>query len=120
VAQFEPYYSFSVLTYLYFPNWTIGIKLLLTAPLSAILSTEISVIISARASDVRSAQTLAALITLPFGVIYVASELGIRSLIANTLLIISIAIFLIDVVLFFINARTFHKEEILKVDLSLI
>jgi ABC-2 type transport system permease protein len=56
----------NTLGYLYFPNWTIGIILVLVAPLSLILSVLMNVIISSRISDVRSAQQLGTLIVLPF------------------------------------------------------
>ena len=46
----------NTLGYLYFPNWTIGLILLVVVPLSAILSIEWSVIVSSRASDPRAAQ----------------------------------------------------------------
>jgi len=101
------------LGYSYFPNWSIGIILLLVAPLSAILSVQASVIISARASDVRAAQILGGLIALPFLAIYVASEIGSISLNANNLFIISAVILLVDVILFFISTKTFQREEIL-------
>ena len=101
------------LSYSYFPNWSMGIILLLVAPLSAILSVETSVIISARASDARAAQLLGGLIVLPFGAIYVASEIGSVSLNANNLFIISAVILLVDLILFFISTKTFQREEIL-------
>lgn len=101
------------LGYSYFPNWSIGIILLLVAPLSAILSVQASVIISARASDVRSAQLFGGLMILPFAAIYVASEIGSISLNANNLFIISAVILLINVILFFISTKTFQREEIL-------
>jgi len=101
------------LGYSYFPNWTMGIILLLVAPLSAILSVQASVIISARASDVRSAQLLGGLMMLPFAAIYVASEIGAVSLNTNNLFIISAVILLVDVILFFISTKTFQREEIL-------
>ena len=106
-------FTHQTLGYSYFPNWTIGIILLLVAPLSAILSTQASVIISARASDVRSAQLLGGLMNLPFAAIYVATEIGSISLNANNLFIISAVILLVDMILFFISTKTFQREEIL-------
>ncbi len=101
------------LGYYYFPNWTMGIILLLVAPLAAILSVEMSVIISARATDVRGAQLLGGLIVLPLAAIYVMSETGLVSLNTNNLFIISGVILLVDVILFFISTKTFQREEIL-------
>ena len=101
------------LGYSYFPNWTIGLILLLVAPLSAILSIEMNVIVSSRASDVRAAQLQANLIAIPFAGIYVASEVGVISLDIRNLLIISAVILVLDFILFFISTKTFHREEIL-------
>jgi ABC-type Na+ efflux pump permease subunit len=101
------------LGYWYFPNWTIGLILLLVAPLSAILSIEMNVIVSSRASDVRAAQLQANLVAIPFAGIYVASEVGVISLDIKNLLIISAIILVLDLILFFISTKTFHREEIL-------
>jgi ABC-2 type transport system permease protein len=103
----------NTLGYLYFPNWTIGLILLLLTPLSAILSIEWSVIVSSRASDPRAAQMQGLFVALPFLAIYVASEVGAISLDTKTLLIISAVILAADIVLFFLSTKTFQREEIL-------
>jgi ABC-2 type transport system permease protein len=103
----------NTLGYLYFPNWTMGLILLLLAPLSAILSIEWSVIVSSRASDARAAQMQGLFIVLPLAAIYVASEIGAISLDTKTLLIISGVILIADIILFFLSTRTFQREEIL-------
>jgi len=59
-----------------FPNWTIGLILLVVVPLSVILSVEWSVIVSSRAGDARAAQMQGIFIVLPLATIYVASEVG--------------------------------------------
>jgi len=101
------------LGYSYFPNWTIGLVLLLLTPLSAILSIEWSVIVSSRASDTRAAQMQGLFIVLPLIAIYVASEVGAISLDTKTLLIISAVILAADLILFFLSTKTFQREEIL-------
>jgi ABC-2 type transport system permease protein len=101
------------LGYLFFPNWTMAVILLLTVPLITILSIEFNVIISARVSDIRAAQQLGALILLPLGGIYVASEVGFISLTPDNLAIISAIILVADMVLFFLSRVTFRREEIL-------
>jgi len=103
----------NTLGYLYFPNWTIGLVLLLMVPLSAILSIEWCVIVSSRASDARAAQMQGLFIALPLAAIYVASEVGAISLDTKTLLIISAAILAADIILFFLSTKTFQREEIL-------
>jgi ABC-2 type transport system permease protein len=103
----------NTLGYSYFPNWTIGLILLLLAPLSAILSIEWSVIVSSRANDTRAAQMQSLFIALPLLAIYVASEVQAISLDTKTLLIISGVILIADIILFFLSTRTFQREEIL-------
>jgi ABC-type Na+ efflux pump permease subunit len=101
------------LGYYYFPNWTMGLILLLLVPLSAILAVEWSVIVSARATDPRTAQMQGVLIILPLAAIYVATEVGAISLNNTILLIIAAVILAADVGLFFLSKKTFQREEIL-------
>jgi ABC-type Na+ efflux pump permease subunit len=105
--------TYSTLGYLYFPNWSMGVILLLLAPLSSILSVELNIIISARVNDVRAAQQLGSIVVLPFAGIYVAGEIGLISLETNNLLIISAILVVIDVILFYVSTATFRREEIL-------
>ena len=101
------------LGYWYFPNWTMGVILLVVAPLAVILSIEANVIISARASDVRSAQLQGSLIVLPFAALYVASEIKLITLTVPHLFIIAAVVLLIDIVLYSLSTKTFQREEIL-------
>ena len=103
----------STLGYYYFPNWTIGILLLILMPLMCVLSVEWSVIVSARASDPRAAQLQGVLIAIPMLFIYVATEVGVIKLNTGTIWIISGAAFIVDIILFFLSTRTFQREEIL-------
>lgn len=103
----------NTLGYLYFPNWTIGLILLVVVPLSAILSIEWSVIVSSRASDPRAAQMQGLFIVLPLAAIYVASEVRAISLDTRTIWIISGVILIADIALFFLSTKTFQREEIL-------
>lgn len=101
------------LGYYTFPNWTIGIILLVLLPLMSILSVEWSVIVSARATDPRAAQLQGILIAIPLFVIYVAIEVGAISLNTTTIWIISGAALVADIILFFLSTRIFQREEIL-------
>jgi ABC-2 type transport system permease protein len=106
-------FTYHTFNYLYFPNWSIALILLVVAPLAAVLSIAANVIISSKATDVRSAQLQGTLIIIPFGAIYVASEIGVVMLNTGTLLIISAAVFVAAAILFSISAKTFRREEIL-------
>ncbi len=104
----------SKLGYYYFPNWGSAIELFLLAPLAALLSVQVNVIVSSRMSDVRTSQQLGALTILPFAGLYVSGELNIVDLGSTTnLLIIAGAILVVDVLLFFVSRATFRREEIL-------
>ena len=104
----------SELGYYYFPNWGTGIELFLLAPLAALLSVQVNVIVSSRLSDVRTSQQLGALTVLPLAGLYVAGELKIVDLgSTSNLLIIAVALLVVDVLLFFVSRATFRREEIL-------
>jgi ABC-2 type transport system permease protein len=105
--------TYRTLGYLFFPNWNIGIILLLLIPLVAVMSVELSVIVSSRVNDVRAASQLGSLMFLPFIAIYIGSEIGLISLDTNTLLIISAILAALDLVLFRISTATFRREDIL-------
>ncbi|MGZ4902630.1 MAG: ABC transporter permease subunit [Halobacteriota archaeon] len=103
----------TTLGYVFFPNWTMAVILLVIVPLISILSTEFNVIISARVSDIRAAQQLGALITLPLAGVYVAAEIDFLLLTPTNLAVISAIILVIDVLLFSLSRATFRREEIL-------
>jgi ABC-2 type transport system permease protein len=107
------YFLFGLLGYLYYPNWVIAVIMLLLVPLSAITAVEMSVIISARVNDVRSAQQLGSLIVFPFAIIYVLGEIGVFPLTVPYLLILAAIILVVDIGLFFLSMATFRREEIL-------
>lgn len=103
----------NILGYYYFPNWTVGIILLISIPLTAVLSVEWCIIISARASDPRAAQLQGLLIAIPLAVIYVTTEVGAVTLNTATIWVISGVILILDIVLFYLSTRIFQREEIL-------
>ncbi|HXW95146.1 MAG TPA: ABC transporter permease subunit [Nitrososphaerales archaeon] len=104
--------TYSKLGYLYYPNWDMGIILLL-APLVLLLSIELNIITSSRVSDVRSASQLGGLMFLPFIGIYLASEIGVVTLDTNALLIIGGVIAVLDLAMFRISTSVFQREQIL-------
>jgi ABC-2 type transport system permease protein len=107
------YYLIGLLGYLYYPNWIMAVIMLLLVPLSAITSVEVSVIISARVNDVRTAQQLGSLIVIPFALIYVLGEINVFPLTVLYLLILAAIILVINIGLFYLSVSTFRREEIL-------
>jgi ABC-2 type transport system permease protein len=101
------------LGYLFYPNWSIGVSLLVLSPLASILSIELTVILSARANDVRSVQQFTGVMFLPFLIIYVLTEIGVVQLTTINLLIMSSIFLVADLLLFYVSTATFKREEIL-------
>ena len=101
------------LGYLYYPNWSFGVTILLLAPLASILAIELTVIISSRANDVRTVQQFTGVMFFPFLIIYVATEIGVIALNTANLLIMSGIFLAIDLFLFYLSTATFKREEIL-------
>jgi len=103
----------SALGYWFFPNTTAVITMLLLVPLVATVSAEVSVLVSARASDVRSAQQTGTLLVIPFAALYVASELGAISLEPGSMLALAAVLIAVAIALFCAARAAFNREEIL-------
>lgn len=101
------------LGYLFFPNWTIAVFLLLAAPLACLFSVEANVIISSRVADIRTAQQFGGLIVLPFAGLYVLAEIQVITLDVLALLVLSAILVPADILLFFVSRATFRREAIL-------
>jgi ABC-type Na+ efflux pump permease subunit len=101
------------LGYLYYPNWSFGAILLLLAPLASVLTIELTVLLSARANDIRSVQQFTGVLFFPFIVIYVMTEIGVIRLNVTNLLIMSGIFLAADILLFYLSTATFRREEIL-------
>jgi ABC-2 type transport system permease protein len=105
--------TYPQLGYLYYPNWNAGVFIFLATPLTCLFSIELSVIVSSRVTDVRTANQFGSLLVIPFAALYVLGEINVVSLTANNLLILSAVLLLVDVILFFVSRSTFRREEIL-------
>ncbi len=107
------YIAYPVLSYDYFPNGSIAIELLLLVPLICLLSIGYNVLISSRSNDIRAATQIGALITVPLGIIYVLTEIGVLELSIRNYLIMSAVFAVLDVIVYFLVKATFQREEIL-------
>jgi ABC-type Na+ efflux pump permease subunit len=105
--------TYGKLGYLYYPNATMALVVLVIAPLSVVFSVEGNVLVSARVNDVRTATQLGSLIVLPYFAIYLLSEIRLISLDTTSLFVIAAIILVGDVVLFYLSRVTFRREEIL-------
>jgi ABC-2 type transport system permease protein len=102
-----------ILGYYYYPNEKMTVILLLIIPITCMLSTQLSVVISSRVNDLRTAYHLASVILVPFVTILILFNANIIPFTTTNLLLISAVIAIADVVLFFVSTITFHREEIL-------
>ncbi len=107
------YITRGALSFYYFPNWTSAVMLFLLAPLAAIMSIELEVIVSARVSDVRGANQIGSLMFIPFMGVFIAAVEGIFAFSAGNVLVFSLIVLILDVALFFLSTSTFKREEIL-------
>jgi ABC-2 type transport system permease protein len=101
------------LGYFYYPNWTMGVLLLLAMPLACLFSVEVIVLVSSRVTDVRAAQQIGGLVVLPFAGLYVLGEISAVQLTEPTLLDLSGLLLLADLALFYVSRAAFRREEIL-------
>jgi ABC-2 type transport system permease protein len=85
----------------------------LLGPLAALAALLLSVIVSSRVNDARSAQQLASLIILPISAAFVVQMIRF-TVVGNTVLIsTTAALALLNVVLLWIGVRVFQREQIL-------
>jgi ABC-2 type transport system permease protein len=105
--------TYNTLGYLFFPNLSMAFILLLAVPLSSILSIQLNVIISSRVNDVRTANQLGLILFIPFMGVYIMLLSNIISLNIVNLFVVTIFLFVIDVVLFYLSKATFSRDKIL-------
>ncbi len=101
------------LGFLLFPNLTWAIAFLALSPLLAFMAITISVVISARSTDVRSAQEVSSLLVLPVIFLFVGSILTSALTNVWVLGVLAVGLLALDAVLFQIAVDLFQREAIL-------
>jgi len=89
------------------------IALTVTAPLLAVMSVYLSIVVSSRMSDIRAAQQISAVFIVPLMSIFILELFGYMSLTVDLLLLLSIAIGVADLFLMRAGVSVFKREEIL-------
>ena len=82
-------------------------------PLVELASLQLSVIVSSRTSDPRSAQQLTALLILPVTIAFVAQLMGLIIVGPGALLLGALACLILNAVLAWVGVRVFQRESIL-------
>jgi ABC-2 type transport system permease protein len=86
---------------------------MVTAPLFAIMSVYLSIVVSSRMSDIRAAQQVSAVFVIPIMSVFVLELFGYVSLTIEVVLLMSAAIAVIDLFLVKASVKVFRREEIL-------
>jgi ABC-type Na+ efflux pump permease subunit len=105
--------TYGEIGYLIFPNWNILTILIITVPIACILSINLSIIISSKVNDLRTASQLGALIIIPFAALCSLFGLNLVEMNINNLLTVSISLFIIDILLFYLSKSIFQREELI-------
>jgi ABC-2 type transport system permease protein len=95
------------------PNALWAIALLITGPLLAVLSVYVSILVSARLSDVRAAQQVSAVLVVPIMGLFVLQLFGMVTLSVSVLLAVSAVLLVVDLILIKLGSAVFQREEIL-------
>lgn len=101
------------LGFLLFPNATWAFALLALSPLLAFMAITISVVISARSTDVRSAQEVSSLLVLPVIFLFVGSIFTAALTNLLVLGVLAVGLLALDAVLFRVAVDLFQRESIL-------
>jgi ABC-2 type transport system permease protein len=85
----------------------------LLGPFVVFASLQVSVIVSSRASDPRSAQQVTALLILPVTFVFVAQMMGVLVVGPGALLVGAIGCVVLNVILLWVGVQVFQRESIL-------
>jgi ABC-2 type transport system permease protein len=105
--------TYDVFGYLIVPNMLWLVAITVTAPLFAILSVYLSIVVSSRLSDIRAAQQISAVFVIPIMSIFILELFGYMTLTLDIVLLLSAVIAVIDLFLVNASVKIFRREEIL-------
>lgn len=89
------------------------ILFVIVGPLIELATLQVSVIVSSRANDPRSAQQLTSLLILPITVVFIAQLMGGFIIAPSALLLAALALLLLNGMLMLAGVRVFQRETIL-------
>ena len=106
-------WSYIKLGFFLLPNTDLALILGVMAPLACVLSVEANIIISSKVNDIRAAQQLGTLVVIPLLLLLVFAVQITIIPISLLALIVSAALAVADIALFYLSKATFQREEIL-------
>lgn len=89
------------------------IMFLVLGPLVELASLLVSVIVSSRSNDPRSAQQITALLILPITIVFVAQLMGLVVVGSTAMLLGAAGCIVLNVILFWVGIQVFQRETIL-------
>ncbi len=105
--------TYGIFGYPLVPNLLWLLAITVTAPLFAVMSVYLSIVVSSRMNDIRAAQQVSAVFVIPILSIFVLELFGYISLTFEIVLLLSAIIALIDLLLVKASVKVFRREEIL-------
>jgi ABC-2 type transport system permease protein len=105
--------TYGIFGYALVPDLLWLLTIMVTAPLFAIMSVYLSIVVSSRMSDIRAAQQVSAVFVIPIMSVFVLELFGYVSLTIEVVLLMSAAIAVIDLFLVKASVKVFRREEIL-------
>lgn len=105
--------TYGIFGYAIIPNLLWLVSIVVTAPLFAIMSVYLSIVVSSRMSDIRAAQQVSAVFVIPIMSLFILELFGYVSLTMGIVLLLSAAIGIVDLILVKASVRVFKREEIL-------
>jgi ABC-2 type transport system permease protein len=102
-----------LLGYYLLPNAIWLVAVLLVAPLFAVLSVLLNVVISSKVTDVRSSQQIGGIIVLPAIAFFIITLVGLVILSLTNMLLFAAIILALDALAFYLAVKAFKREEIL-------
>lgn len=105
--------TYGIFGYALVPNMLWLLAITVTAPLFAIMSVYLSIVVSSRMSDIRAAQQVSAVFVIPLMGIFILELFGYVSLTTEVVLLLSVAIAVVDLFLVKASVKVFKREEIL-------
>ena len=85
----------------------------MVGPLIELATLLVSVVVSSRANDPRSAQQLTSLLILPITVVFIAQLMGAFVIPVAALLLAALGLLITNAILLAVGVRVFHRETIL-------
>ena len=105
--------TYGIFGYLVIPSLIWLFAVAVTAPLFAVMSVYLSIVVSSRMNDIRAAQQVSAVFIIPIMSVFILELFGYVTLTLDMIVLMSAAAAAFDLFLIMAGVRVFRREEIL-------